>query len=153
GRLWGNLGATGLDFEAEGAGQFGTVGRGDIAAGMFTAVLGYAVPVPRLSPRVYVEFDYASGDRRPGGNVGTFNQLFPTAHSFLGYIDYIGRQNIISPRAGVTLSPARDLTPSLQQYFFCRPSGHDALYHKPVIAFRPGTGTSASCVAGELDVP
>jgi len=59
---------------------------------------------------VYLEFDYASGDSRPGGNVGTFNQLYPTAHSNLGYIDYIGRQNIISPSAGFTMSPARDLT-------------------------------------------
>ncbi len=77
---------------------------------------------------VYLEFDYASGDSRPGGNVGTFNQLYPTAHSNLGYIDYIGRQNIISPSAGVTMSPARDLTLSLQQYFFWRASDHDALF-------------------------
>jgi hypothetical protein len=28
--------------------------------------------------------------------VGTFNLLYPTAHSFPGYIDYIGRQNIIA---------------------------------------------------------
>src|SRR5947209_13605364 len=99
-RVWGKVGATGLDFEVEGASQFGTVGRGDIAASMATAVVGYSLPVPRLSPRVYLEFDYASGDKKPGGDVGTFNQLFPNAHSFLGYIDYIGRQNIISPNAG-----------------------------------------------------
>ena len=152
GRLWGNLGATGLDFEAEGAGQFGTVGRGDIAAGMFTAVLGYAVPVPRLSPRVYVEFDYASGDRRPGGNVGTFNQLFPTAHSFLGYIDYIGRQNIISPNAGIALSPIHGLTLSLQQYFFWRDSDRDAIYNKSGVVLRPGTATTARYVGAETDL-
>src|SRR6267142_2795564 len=28
-----------------------------------------ALPVPRLSPRVYLEFDYASGDKSPGGGV------------------------------------------------------------------------------------
>src|SRR5437588_9691318 len=41
-RTWGKIGQTDLDFEIEGAGQFGTVGRGDIAAGVFEAVLGYA---------------------------------------------------------------------------------------------------------------
>jgi len=130
GRLWGPIGATGLDFEVEGAAQFGTVGRGDIAASMFTTVLGYTLPVPRLSPRVYVEFDYASGDDRPGGDVGTFNQLFPNAHSFLGYMDYIGRQNVISPNAGISISPIQGLTLSLQQYWFWRASDQDAVYNK-----------------------
>jgi hypothetical protein len=151
-RTWGKIGRTGLDFEVEAAGQFGTVGRRDIAAGMFTSVLGYSLPVPSLSPRVYLEFDYASGDGRPGGNVGTFNQLYPTAHSYLGYIDYVGRQNIISPSAGVTLSPVRDLTLSLQQYFFWRASDHDALYNKSGVVFRPGTGTTASYVGAEIDL-
>ena len=68
----------------------------NIGAGMFTAVLGYTFPVKDLSPRAYFEFDYASGDKKPGGGVGTFNQLYPNGHSYLGYIDYIGRQNIIS---------------------------------------------------------
>src|SRR5256884_1720723 len=70
GRVWGTIGATGLDFEAEGATQFGTVGRGDIGAWMLTTVLGYTLPITRLSPRAYLEFDYASGDDRPGGDVG-----------------------------------------------------------------------------------
>jgi hypothetical protein len=42
---------------------------------MFTAVLGYTLPVEDPSPRVYLELDYASGDKKPGGNVGTFNAL------------------------------------------------------------------------------
>jgi len=152
GRLWGKIGATGLDLEVEGAGQFGTVGRGDIAASMYTIVLGYALPIPRLSPRVYLEFDYASGDDNPGGNVGTFNQLYPNAHSYLGYIDYIGRQNIISPNAGISVSPIAGLTLSLQQYFFWRASDRDALYNKAGAVFRPGTATRARYVGAELDL-
>src|SRR6266850_953158 len=125
GRVSGKIGATGLDFETEGAAQFGTVGRGDIGAWMLTTVLGYTLPIQRLSPRVYLELDYASGDDKPGRNVGTFNQLYPNAHSYLGYIDYIGRQNIVSPNAGVIISPIQGLTLSLQQYFFWRASDHD----------------------------
>jgi hypothetical protein len=152
GRVLGKIGATGLDFEVEGAAQFGTVGRGDIAAFMTTGVLGYTLPVASLSPRVYVEFDYASGDKRPGRDVGTFSQLFPNAHSFLGYIDYIGRQNIVSPSAGVSISPIKDLTVSLQQYFFWRASDRDALYNKSGGVLRPGTGTTARYVGAETDV-
>ena len=151
-RTWGKIGQTDLDFEIEGAGQFGTVGRGDVAAGMFTAVLGYTLPVLGLDPRVYVEFDYASGDGKPGGDVGTFNQLQPSAHSFLGYMDFIGRQNIISPLVGVSVKPVRDLTLSLQQYFFWRASDRDAIYGTSGAVFRPGTGTRARYVGAEIDL-
>jgi hypothetical protein len=150
-RTWGKIGQTHLDFELEGAGQFGTVGRGDVAAGMFTTNLGYTLPVPG-SARIYAEFDYASGDGKPGGNVGTFNQLYPTAHSYLGYIDYIGRQNIISPSAGVAFSPVHGLTLSVQQYFFWRASDRDAIYNKSGAVFRPGTGTTATYVGAEIDL-
>jgi hypothetical protein len=152
GRGWGKIGQTHLDFEVEGAGQFGTVGRADIAAWMLATNLGYTLPFPSLSPRVYVEFDYASGDGSPGGNVGTFNQLYPTGHSFLGYIDYIGRQNIISPSAGLTVSPLRGLSLSLQQYLFWRASDRDALYNKSGAVLRPGTGTTARYVGAEIDL-
>jgi hypothetical protein len=151
-RTWGKIGQTHLDFEIEGAGQFGTVGRGDVAAGMFTAVLGYTLPVPGLAARVYAEFDYASGDGKPGGRVGTFNQLQPSAHSFLGYMDLIGRQNIVNSLVGVTVSPVRDLTLSLQQYFFWRASERDALYNKQGGVLRPGTGTTARYVGAEMDL-
>src|SRR5438034_228623 len=116
------------------------------------AVVGYSLPVPRLSPRVYLEFDYASGDKKPGGDVGTFNQLFPNAHSFLGYIDYIGRQNVISPNAGLTMTPVHNLTLSLQHYFFWRDSDRDALYNKSGAVLRPGTATTARYVGAEIDL-
>ena len=151
-RTLGRIGQTHLDFEIEGAGQFGTVGRGDVAAGMFTAVIGYTLPVPGLAARVYAEFDYASGDGKPGGRVGTFNQLQPSAHSFLGYMDLIGRQNIVNSLVGVTVSPVRDLTLSLQQYFFWRASERDALYNKQGGVLRPGTGTTARYVGAEMDL-
>ena len=152
GRTWGKIGQTGLDFEVEGAAQVGTVGRGDVAASMLTTVVGYILPVPRMSPRVYAEFDYASGDRKRGGEVGTFNPLFPNNHSYLGYMDYIGRQNIVSASAGLALTPVRDLTLSLQEYFFWRASDHDALYDKAQNVLRPGTGTTARYVGAEIDL-
>jgi Alginate export len=152
GRVWGDIGETGLDFEVEGAAQFGTVGDADIAAGMFTANVRYTLAAPRLSPRVYLEFDYASGDSGPGRNVGTFNQLYPTAHSFLGYIDYVGRQNIISPSAGLTMSPISHLSVALQQYFFWRASDRDAFYNKAGAVFRPGSETTARYIGAEIDL-
>jgi Alginate export len=151
GRAWGKIGATGLDFEVEGAAQFGTVGHGEISASMSTAAVGYTLPIRSLSSRVWIEFDYASGDDKPGGNVGTFNPLYPDAHNFLGYIDYFGRQNVISPNAGATVSPLRDLTLSLRQYFFWRASDRDAVYDKTGAVLRAGTST-ARYVGAETDM-
>jgi alginate export protein len=119
---------------------------------MFTAVLGYTLPVKDLSPRAYLEFDYASGDKKPGGNVGTFNQLFPNGHSYLGYIDYIGRQNIISSSAGISVTPLRDLTLSFQQYFFWKASVRDSIYNKSSAIIRAANGTTARYVGAETDI-
>ena len=150
GRLWGKIGQTGLDFEVEGAAQIGEIAGRDILASMFTAILGYSPPITSLSPRVFIEFDYASGGR-PGGDIHTYNQLYPTGHSFLGYIDYIGRQNIISPSAGLSVIPLRGLTLFLQQYFFWRDSDRDAIYNKSGGVLRPGTTTTARYVGAETD--
>jgi Alginate export len=151
-RTWGKIGETNWDFEFEGAGQFGTVGSGNIGAGFFTAILGYTLPVKEWSPRVYLEFDYGSGDNKPGGNVGTFNELYPSAHALNGYIDYIGWQNIISPNAGIAFTPVRELKLSLQQYFFWRASDRDAIYNSGLAVIRPGTGTRARYVGAETDL-
>jgi hypothetical protein len=151
GRIWGKNKPTGLDFEVESAGQFGTLGDRDIAAWMLTAILGYSPQITSLSPRVYIAFDYASGDDKPGGDVETFNQLYMTGHTFLGYIDYIGRQNVVAPSAGLTVSPVHGLSLSLQQYFFWRESDRDALYNKSGVVLRPGDTTTARYVGAETD--
>jgi hypothetical protein len=152
GRIWGRIRDTGLDFEVEAAGQSGTIGRGDVTAAMATAVVGYTLRVTPLSPRIHIELDYASGDKKPGGNVGTFSQLVPDAHAFLGYTDYIGRQNIISGSGGGAVTPIKDLTLSLQQYFYWRASDRDAVYDKTGAVLRPGTTTTARYVGAEVDV-
>jgi hypothetical protein len=151
-RAWGKIPASNFDYEVEAAGQFGRVGHENVGAGMFTAVLGYSLPVKDPSPHLYLEFDYASGDNKRGGGVGTFNQLYPNGHSYLGYIDHIGRQNIISSSGGITVTPIHDLTLSLQQYFFWRASDRDALYNKAGGVFRPGTTTTARYVGAETDL-
>ena len=46
----------------------------------------------------------------------------------------------------------RDLTLSLQQYFFWRASDRDAIYGTSGAVFRPGTGTRASYVGAEMDL-
>jgi hypothetical protein len=118
---------------------------------MSTANSGYTF-AGRFKPRLFANVDFASGDGEPGGRVGTFNQLYPTNHSYLGDTDYVGRQNILSPSAGVSLRPASRLSVSLTHFGFWRASVHDGLYNSAGSALRPGTGTAARYIGAETDL-
>jgi hypothetical protein len=139
------------DFDVEAAGQFGTVGADRIRASMLSLNGGYTFAA-RLKPRAFATMDFASGDGQAGGQVGTFNQLYPTNHAYLGNEDYVGRQNIISPSGGVTLRPASNLTVSLTHFSFWRASIHDALYNSSGSVLRPGAGTAARYIGAETDL-
>jgi hypothetical protein len=151
GRLSRSTAAASLDFDIEAAGQFGTLGGQDIRAAMLSLNGGYTFGA-QLETRLLANVDFASGDQNPGGRVGTFNQLYPTNHAFLGNTDYIGRQNILSPSAGVSLRPVSSVTISLTQFGFWRASVHDAIYASSGSVLRPGTGTTARYVGTETDL-
>ena len=144
-------GSAGTDFDLEAAVQFGTLGGEDIRAWMITANAGHSF-ASRLDPRPFVTMDFASGDDAPAGRVGTFNQLYPTNHTYLGAIDYVGRQNILSPSGGVSLRPMSRLSVVMTQFLFWRASVHDALYGNSGTVMRPGTTTNARYVGTETDL-
>ena len=139
------------DFDVEAAAQFGTVGINSIRASMASLNGGYSF-ASRLNPRVFVTMDFASGDGAAGGRVGTFNQLYPNNHTYLGTTDYVGRQNISSPSAGVSFKPSSTLTLSATQFYFWRASIHDGLYNSSGTVLRPGTGTTARYIGAETDL-
>ena len=150
-RVGGALAGARLHYDVEAAFQFGALAGKDISAFMVGSQATYAFTRAPVRPRVLVGFDYGSGDANPGGEVGTFNQLFPLGHAFLGYADVVGRQNVISPSIGVGLEPVRGLNIAIRGYRFWRASLHDALYNAGGAVVRaPGDGESRS-VGSELD--
>lgn len=152
-RLAGPLGASGFDFEVEGAYQTGEVGAADVSAYFFASRLGYAFSEEGWKPRMHVGLGYASGDEDPGdGNVGTFNQLFPLGHAYLGYMDFIGRQNLIDATAGFSIQPHAKLVLSIDGHLFWRASDEDAVYNAGGGVLRAGPASSASEVGQEIDV-
>ncbi len=152
GRVFGDIGETGVDYDAEGAYQLGDVGRGEVGAFMTSAEVGYTFGPITTSPRVWVGFDYASGDDSPGGDVETFNHLFPFGHSYLGYIDAVGRQNSIDYRTGVTVTPLERWTVKVAGHFFSRADADDALYNAGGSVVRPGGAARSEDVGAELDL-
>jgi len=148
--VWGKIGATGLDFEVEGASQFGKVGRGDIGAFMTTGSR-LCRARPSLSPRAYVEFDYASGDRRPAGTSGpTTSSIRRRTRS--GHIDYIGRPE--HPESQRWTEPEAASRPDafIAAVLLLARLRRDAIYNKSGGVLRRGTGTSARYVGAEIDL-
>ncbi|MEM9415079.1 MAG: alginate export family protein [Planctomycetota bacterium] len=151
-RLFGKINDTGWDYDVEAAYQFGDVGSADINAWMFAGELGYAYG-DDWKTRVFVGFDYASGDDTPGdGDVETFNQLFPLGHAYLGYIDVVGRQNIMDFSVGVSAKPMDKLTVRAALHVFWRASDNDALYNAGGGVVRGGGLAGSSYVGTELDL-
>jgi len=152
-RLWGpTQGQPAVDLEGEAAVQFGDVGGNAIRASMFAGQAGYTFRRTKLAPRAYVNLDYASGDASPGGKVGTFSQLNPQPHPFLGFADIAGRQNIIDVSGGGSTQLWRTLVGAADYHSFRRASAKDAFYGLPGLVSRPaGFGTSKG-VASEVDL-
>ncbi len=144
--------AGGFDFDVEGAFQFGDHAGRDIRAAMFGSQFGWTFAQASSRPRVYLGFDFATGDGDPSdGDVGTFNQLFPLGHAYLGFIDAVGRQNILDLSGGVSLRPVGKLNLRVDVHRFWRADEADALYNVGGGVARAGFPGSSKDVGTELD--
>jgi hypothetical protein len=151
-RLFGVLPGMPLDFELEGAYQLGSVGPGDVSAFMVASMLGWWFETAPASPRLFAGFDWASGDGSPGGDVETFNQLFPLAHQYYGFIDALARQNAVDAQTGVVLRPLPATTATLTGHFFWRADSDDALYNAAGAVTRAGSSGSSPWLGAEIDL-
>jgi len=142
-----------FDYDIECAGQWGKWDGDDVKAWMFGSDAGYTFVNMVMTPRIGAGFDYATGDDSPRDHThGTFNQLYPLGHAYLGYIDLVGRQNIIAPNLNLSFKPHKSVTARLAWYHFWLDSHLDALYNAGGIPIRRNTtGSSGNDVGDELD--
>lgn len=149
----GPIDGTSLDYDVEAAYQAGTFGAGDIAAWFATAELGYKPCRVCWEPRVAVGLDYASGDDDgAGGDLGTFNQLFPTGHLWFGWVDLVGRQNVVAGRLTVTAKPTKTLTLRADLHVMARAETTDAAYTAAGAVLRAAGATTEKAIGTEVDV-
>lgn len=147
------------DFDIEGDYQFGTFGNANINAFSIATEIGYTFENATFGPRPFLGFDLATGDHNPGnGHLGTFNQLFPSGHTYFGYMDFIGRQNIIDLHPGIELQLlknreyAKKLALRSEYHQFWRESTHDAVYDAGGAVLRGTDGSGSQSIGGELDL-
>lgn len=123
------LGIGKADVGAEYDLQSGNRGSDDLRAEALHARAGCTLSDEPWKPRLGYHFDSASGDSDPAdGKEHTFDQLFPLSHEYHGYIDLVGRRNIVSHRIQASAKPSDALSVAADWHLFRLESGRDALY-------------------------
>ncbi|MDP1822712.1 MAG: alginate export family protein [Archangium sp.] len=123
-----------------------------VLAGSFAVRATYTAPVWG-APYVLGEFLGASGDGTPADGVDhTFHQLFPTGHAQLGFMDYVGWQNVVAARGTLGFRPwGAHVWLDVRHYRAWDPTG--AWYASNGSVFLPADATRASGNMGtELDL-
>ena len=105
-----------LDYGGEAILETGIVGPQSIRASAAEVGAAYQFLDVRAKPRVFTQYDYASGNSNPAqnGSHTTFDTIYPSAHDRFGITDLFGWQNIEAVRAGATIEPHRRLTFTVQ---------------------------------------
>lgn len=142
-----------FDYAMEMAKQAGSLGGETLRAWAGHWSLGYTVMNARFIPRIFAEFNFASGDSNPTDNRGgTFNQLYPTGHDKFGLADRVAWQNIEHIRGGAEFMPTRKWTLSARYNAYWLADPHDALYGALGTAVaRSATGGAGRYVGREAD--
>lgn len=141
-----------FDFDTEATGETGNIGPDTIRAWAWSAIAGYSLPYA-WKPRVFVKYDFASGDRDPNdGEHGTFDQLYPNVHDHHGIADQVAWQNLKSVRAGVRVSPRGNWMVAAAYDGFWLANPADGFYNSSGgIVARDPTGRSGSHIGDEFD--
>jgi hypothetical protein len=153
-RIVGDVDNTWL-YDAEGMLQVGRHSNQQIQAGASTTGIGYNFKNVETTPQVWLYYDFASGDAQPGQGTkfGTFNQLFPFGHYYLGYLDLVARQNIQDLNVQFVAYPTNWIYLLLQYHNF-----HLAQARSPLFGAGGGlervdpAGSAGTNVGNELDL-
>jgi hypothetical protein len=137
----------GLDFDYEGAWQFGTFGSGNIRAWTVASETGYRFPTVRLKPRFSAKADISSGDNPNSKTLGTFNPLFPKGNYF-GVLATTGPGpiNFIDVHPHVETTLPHNVTVSADWIFQWRENVLDGVYAVPGFLIVPAGNSRARFV-------
>ena len=136
-----------FDGDIEVMSQTGSIGNETIMAWAVGSVAGYTLSGIDWKPRLGLQFDAASGNSDPRGNVlQTFNPLFPNGFYFTlaGYTTYV---NLIYFKQSLTVQPTSSVKIFLAVAEQWRQTTADAVYTIPNIPL-PGTAGQPGLYTG-----
>jgi hypothetical protein len=158
-RLFSKAAKNKIDYEIEAAGQFGEsysstkatdTKKLDNTAWMTHLGLGYTFGIP-WTPRLSVEYDYASGDKNPSDDKNEhFNSLYGVARGDLGPTSLYGamsRTNISSPGLRLGVKPVKGWDAMICDRFVWLASDTDSW-----CGVRDKTGESGDYVGNQIEL-
>jgi hypothetical protein len=143
-----------VDYDAQVAGQHGSLGDEPIRAWAGHALLGYSLAGVVLHPRLWGEYNQATGDSNPADNrKETFDQLYPTGHDKYGLTDLVGWQNMRHVRGGLDVAFTKLWSATARYSHYWLEDAHDALYNGGgAVLARSPTGVAGTNVGQEVDL-
>ena len=106
-------------------------------------------------PWISAGFDWASGDGdSTDGQINTYEPVSAFGHYYFGYIDQIGRQNIVSPWLRLGFKPIKKLTTIAEVHWFWAEQAADGIYSPCNCSkvMRGGVAGANSFIGTELDL-
>jgi hypothetical protein len=151
---WKGVAFNNFDYTVEGIREAGSAGTNNIKAWATTDGIAYRFAGLYWKPRIFGQYDYASGDKHGTDGVhGTFDTMYPTAHDRFGISDQFGSQNIKAIRGGVTVEPHNRWTVTAQYLDFWLASATDSLYNTSGGSIvRNSLGTAGTHIGEEADI-
>ncbi len=135
-----------FDFDIEMNKKTGSLGHYTVDAWAGHWNLGYTARDARSKPRVFTEYNYASGNKNPNGSTwGTHDQIYPSSHDKMEFADEFGWRNIHDFRIGVSekLGKKWQLTEDVNNLWLA--TRNDAVYNSagsPAVPAHPAATSS-----------
>jgi hypothetical protein len=143
-----------FDYDVEMNTQTGSLGHYSIDAWAGHWNAGYTFNNAHTQPRVFAEYNYASGTKNPNGNTwGTHDQIYPSAHDKMDFADQFGWRNIQDIRAGVDEKAGKKWTFTEMFDDVWLATKNDAVYASSgAISIAAHPGATSSHLGAELDL-
>lgn len=142
----------GFDYGMESAIERGWQANEPISAWASHLVVGHTLPNTQHRPRLFAEFNRATGDQNPRDGVhGAFDPLFPSAHDKFGTADQFTWTNIVHARSGIQYIVRQGLTLAAAYNSFWLANRKDGIYSggKVIIA---SNGSEGNHIGQEADI-
>lgn len=150
---WKGLLRSSFEYSFQAALEEGVQGNEPIRAWGTSDGIAYQRDSWWAQPRVFAQFDYASGNSNPSGGVHrTFDTIYSTSHDRFGITDILGWQNIQAMRGGGTVSPHLRWTVTAQYLDFRLAQANDALYGSSGNSLGGGNPAFGKHIGEEADV-
>jgi hypothetical protein len=143
-----------FDYDIEMNKQTGSLGPDSIDAWAGHWNAGYTFQKARIHPRLFAEYNYASGNKNPNGKTwGTHDQIYPSSHDKMSFADQFGWRNIKDVRAGVDEKVAKKWTLTEMVDDFWLATRNDAVYASSgAISIAAHPEATSSHLGTELDL-